>query len=64
MVILIVAVLFQCCAQAASVGPSCHINASNMLLTEHGISISPFMSQNAVKSLLQHKHDNWLLILR
>ena len=57
-VILIVAVLFQCGTQAASVGPRGHINASNTLLT--GQRISPFLSQSAAESLLQHKHGNWL----
>ena len=55
--VLIVAVLIQCGAQAASVGPRGHINASNTLLT--GQRISPFMSENAAKSLLQYKNGNW-----
>jgi len=57
-VVLIVAVLFQCGAQAASVGPSGHINASNTLLT--GQRLSPLMSASAAESLLQYKDGNWL----
>ena len=56
--VLIVAILIQCGAQAASVGPRGHINASNTLVT--GQRISPFMSENAAKSLLQYKNGNWL----
>ena len=56
--VLIVDVLFQCGAQAASVGPSGHINASNTLLT--GQRLSPLMSESAAESLLQYKDGNWL----
>ena len=57
-VILIVAVLFQCGAQPASIEPRGHINASNTLLT--GQRLSPFMSESAAESLLQYKDGNWL----
>ena len=53
MVILIVAVLLQCGASAASVGPRSHLDASKTLLI--GCSISPFLSQNEAESLLQYK---------
>ena len=58
LIVLIVAVLLQCGAQAASVEASGHINASNTLLT--GQRISPFMSTTAAESLMQHKDGNWL----
>jgi hypothetical protein len=48
--VLIVAVLFQCGAQAASVGPSGHINASNTLLT--GQRISPLMYSRSSMQIL------------
>ena len=59
LVLLIVAVLFQSGAQAASVGPRAHLDASNTLLTGH--PKSPFMSQNAAESLLPSQHGNRLL---
>ena len=58
LVVLIVAVLFQCGAQTASVGSCCHINAGNMLST--GQYMSPTTKKNAADSLLyQDKDGNW-----
>ena len=58
-IVLIVAILLQCGAQAASLGPRGHINASKSLLTSD--RISPFLSEHAAESLLQFKNGAWLL---
>jgi hypothetical protein len=57
--IMIVAVLLQCGAQAASIGPQKHVNATKSLLTT--ARISPFLSEQAAESLLQYKNGSWLL---
>ena len=57
--ILVIAIILQCGAQAASVGHSSHINASRSLLTYD--RISPFLSEQAAESLLQFKNGAWLL---
>jgi hypothetical protein len=57
--IMIVAILLQCGAQAASIGPQKHVNATKLLLTT--ASISPFLSEQAAESLLQYKNGSWLL---
>ena len=56
---LIVAILLQCGAQAASLGPRGHFNASKLLLTSD--RISPLLSDHAAESLLQFKNGAWLL---
>ena len=57
--IMIIAILLQCGAQAASIGPRGHVNASRSLLTAD--RISPFMSAQAAESLLEYKGGSWLL---
>jgi hypothetical protein len=56
--IMIVAILLQCGAQAASIGPQKHVNATKSLLT--AARISPFLSEQAAESL-QYKNGSWLL---
>ncbi len=51
--IMIVAILLQCGAQAASIGSRKHINATKSLLS--AARISPFLSEQADESLLQYK---------
>jgi hypothetical protein len=57
--ILIVAILLQCGAQAASIGSRRHINATKSLLS--AARISPFLSEQAAEALLQYKNGSWLL---
>jgi hypothetical protein len=59
--IMIVAILLQCGAQTASIGPLKHVNATKSLLT--AARISPFLSEQleAAESLLQYKNGSWLL---
>ena len=54
-----VAVLLQCGAQAASVGPRRNINATTSLLTFD--RISPFLSEQAAELLLQYKNGSLFL---
>ena len=56
---MIVAILLQCGAQAASIGSWKYINASKSLLS--AARISPFLSEQAAESLLQYKNGSWLL---
>ena len=56
---MIVAILLQCGAQAASIGSRKYINASKSLLS--AARISPFLSEQAAESLLQYKNGSWLL---
>ena len=56
---MIVAILLQCVAQAASIGSRQYINATKSLLS--AARISPFLSEQAAKSLLQYKNGSWLL---
>ncbi len=57
-VILIIAIILRCSAEAAKVGSQSHVNASRSPLTGH--SISPEMSHAAAQSLLDYKGGNWL----
>jgi hypothetical protein len=56
---MIVAILLQCGAQAASIELQKHVNATNSLLT--AASTSPFISEQAAESLLQYKNGSWCL---
>ena len=58
-IMMIVAILLQCGAQAASLGYQMHINATKSLLS--AARISPFLSEQAAESLLQYKNGSWLL---